>query len=248
MIAYKGFDKNLECRGEKFEIGLTYTKPEKLNPKNCTRDGWHFCKVLSNCFKYYPNTYGNRFCEIEILGNYTLTSDKGITTSFKILRELSAQEVEFACAKNKINMFSIISKAYPSVVLGGSLALLLYGCNIKRDWNDSDLDIQVPYFVKFRKSELGNEIKELNSIDVKNSGNDFDYGFNVDFNECGYTKVDMAIRPKQRYNIIKFNGEDYKVALLEDIWAAKIKYAQQGDKKHIQDLINCLNINIKNIE
>ena len=247
-IAYKGFDKDLKCRGEKFEIGQTYTKPEKENPKVCSNDGWHFCYKLSDCFDYYSNNNHNVFCEIEVLGNENTDGNKSITTSFRIVRQITLSEIRGLEISDHLEKFRIISSVYPQVVLGGSLALAIYGCNIKRDFNKSDLDIQVPYYIKFRKQELGDSVFEIRDTNIKNSGDDFDYGFGIEFTRLGFVKVDMVIRPNKRYNIVKFNGFEYKVALLEDIWEAKIRYARNGQQKHIDDLLRCMNIDSKNFE
>lgn len=247
-IGFKGFDKNLKCRNGQFEIGKTYTKEEKKNPKVCSKDGWHFCYKLSDCFTYYSNTKDNRFCEIEVLGNDSTDGDESITTSFRIIRELSQLEISGDVINEKLGTFRIISDQYPQCVLGGSLALAVYGCNIKRDWNKSDLDLQIPYYTRFRKKDFGDKVESIDGTNIKNSANDFDYGFGIEFKDLGWCKVDLAIRPTQRYNIVKFKDYEYKVALLEDIWAAKIKYAQNGNQKHLDDLFNCMGIDSSKIE
>ena len=63
---YKGFDKNLECRGFKYEVGKTYETKEKI--EICSW-GFHYCKKLFDVNNFYSfNDDENRFCEIEILG------------------------------------------------------------------------------------------------------------------------------------------------------------------------------------
>lgn len=91
--AYKGFNSELKCRNEKFEIGITYSKPSNDKPKLCSSDGYHYCNTLSNVNEHYPFANNNRYCIIEILGNYTEDKSKGITTSFRIIRELTTEEI-----------------------------------------------------------------------------------------------------------------------------------------------------------
>ena len=61
MKAYKGFDKDLKCRGFQYEIGKEY---EEKEAKLCEK-GFHACEYPLDCFDYYsPAT--SRFCEVEI--------------------------------------------------------------------------------------------------------------------------------------------------------------------------------------
>lgn len=61
MKAYKGFDKNLKCRGFQYEVGKEY---EENEAKLCDK-GFHACEFPFDVFKYYePAT--SRYCEVEI--------------------------------------------------------------------------------------------------------------------------------------------------------------------------------------
>ncbi|MDY5353927.1 MAG: hypothetical protein SPG69_07870 [Bacteroides pyogenes] len=60
MKGYKGFDKNLQCRGFQYKVGETF---EEKEVELCSK-GLHFCENPFDVFGYYsPNT--GRFCEIE---------------------------------------------------------------------------------------------------------------------------------------------------------------------------------------
>lgn len=95
-IAFKGTNKNLVCdpcsfisKKEIYEIGKTYSKPHKENPKLCSIDGYHYCNNIKDVFRFYDKYNGNRFFIIEVTGNYTEDDVKGITTEFTILIEIS---------------------------------------------------------------------------------------------------------------------------------------------------------------
>ena len=113
FYAFKGFDKDLKCRGFQYEIGKTYTMPEK--PKICER-GFHCCIKLSDVFRYYPQwTWGikrngfvipetrspseNRYCLVEVCGDVDTdwddfpASSKIATNRIKIIKELSLKDV-----------------------------------------------------------------------------------------------------------------------------------------------------------
>ncbi|NYB73886.1 DUF1720 domain-containing protein [Sedimentibacter hydroxybenzoicus DSM 7310] len=58
---YKGFDKDLKCRGFKYEVGKEYE--QEGNIKACSK-GFHFCEDPLNVFEYYPPS-DSRYCEVE---------------------------------------------------------------------------------------------------------------------------------------------------------------------------------------
>ena len=61
MKAYKGFDKDLKCRGFQYEIGKEYEEP-KADLCAC---GFHACENPIDVFGYY-NPADSRYCEVEI--------------------------------------------------------------------------------------------------------------------------------------------------------------------------------------
>lgn len=58
---YKGFDKNLQCRGFQYKVGETFE--EKGTIKACD-SGFHFCENPFNVFNYYPPS-DSRYCNVE---------------------------------------------------------------------------------------------------------------------------------------------------------------------------------------
>ena len=61
MKAYKGFDKNLKCKGFQYEVGKTY---EEKDAKLC-ETGFHACEAPLNVMDYYP-PHESRYCEVEL--------------------------------------------------------------------------------------------------------------------------------------------------------------------------------------
>ena len=61
MKAYKGFDKNLKCRGFQYEVGKEY---ETENAKLCDT-GFHACENPLNTLSYYKPG-DSRYCEVEL--------------------------------------------------------------------------------------------------------------------------------------------------------------------------------------
>jgi hypothetical protein len=70
MKAYKGFDKELKCRGFQYEIGGEY---EEASSSLCN-SGFHACEHPLDCFGYYDPA-NSRFCEVEIEDNGERHSD-----------------------------------------------------------------------------------------------------------------------------------------------------------------------------
>ena len=58
---FKGFDKDLSCRGFQYEIGKYY---EQEGEAKCCEKGFHFCENPLQVFDYYPPCT-SRFCQVE---------------------------------------------------------------------------------------------------------------------------------------------------------------------------------------
>ncbi len=52
ITAFKGFDKNLVCRGYQYELGKTYEHEGKV--VRCASGGFHSCEYPLDVFGYYP--------------------------------------------------------------------------------------------------------------------------------------------------------------------------------------------------
>lgn len=63
--SYKGFDKNLRCRGFQYKIGGIYEMDGKIKMRN---RGFHACESPFDVFDYYT-MIDSRFCEVEQDGN-----------------------------------------------------------------------------------------------------------------------------------------------------------------------------------
>ena len=79
IISYKGFDKDLKCRGFQYEIGKEY---EEKDIEICSR-GFHACENPLDVFSYYDMT-GSRFCEVEQSGEIQKKDDDTKVCSSKI--------------------------------------------------------------------------------------------------------------------------------------------------------------------
>ena len=83
--AYKAFDKDLSCRGFKYEVGKEYEETGDI--KACEK-GFHACPYPLDVFGYYAPA-GSRFCEVEQSGKIDGSeSDKVCSSKIRIGAEL----------------------------------------------------------------------------------------------------------------------------------------------------------------
>ena len=83
--AYKAFDKDLSCRGFKYEVGKEYEETGDI--KACEK-GFHACPYPLDVFGYYAPA-GSRFCEVEQSGKIDDSeSNKVCSSKIRIGAEL----------------------------------------------------------------------------------------------------------------------------------------------------------------
>ena len=96
IIAYKGFDSQLRCRGFQYKIGQTYELEDGVEPKACAQ-GFHACPNPADLFTFYSPSEGNRFCIVELSGMIDDSeNDKICASKIKIVKELTPTELAIA--------------------------------------------------------------------------------------------------------------------------------------------------------
>ena len=90
MIAYKGFDKGLICRGYQFVFGENETEEA-----NCTHNGFHCAANPLDCLSYYPDTKDSMYCIVDAGGDIDEDDhDSKIScTVLTVLKELTLEEL-----------------------------------------------------------------------------------------------------------------------------------------------------------
>ena len=82
IIAYKGFDENLCCRGFQYEIGKEYVHEGEIE---CCESGFHACTNPFDVLDYYEADGKNRYCEVEQSGMIKTGNGDSKQASSKIM-------------------------------------------------------------------------------------------------------------------------------------------------------------------
>ena len=84
MKCFKGFDKDLRCKGFQYEVGKEY---ETERAEIC-EEGFHACEFPLDVLRYY-NPADSRFCEVELDANEQTHDDsKRVGKKIKIGAEI----------------------------------------------------------------------------------------------------------------------------------------------------------------
>ena len=84
MKGYKAFNPDFTCR----EYQFSENSEHKINGKPILcEQGFHFCKEMTDCFKYYPLSKDTIICEVEAIGDVVreYNNSKHATNHIKIL-------------------------------------------------------------------------------------------------------------------------------------------------------------------
>ncbi len=90
MIAYKGFDKNLSCRGHKFQEGII----NKTEEARCVSCGFHCAENPLDCLSYYPDMKNSVYYVVSAGGDiHEDGSDTKLScTELSLVRKLSIED------------------------------------------------------------------------------------------------------------------------------------------------------------
>ena len=91
IIAYKGFDQDMQCRDFKYEVGKEYDIDGDIE---CCKRGFHACESPMEVWDYY-DMLNSRFAEVEQSGQIDRTgkSTKVCSSHIKIKAELKIADI-----------------------------------------------------------------------------------------------------------------------------------------------------------
>ena len=143
IIAYKGFDKDLSCRGYAYEVGKAYEHDGRVSVCNA---GFHACENPLDVLNYY-DLFDSRFAVVKASGEISKNSDgDSKIASGKITIEAELKLPEFIGAAvdwmltNVKGAKNVASGDYSKLAASGdysNLAASGYGSNLAASGNDS---------------------------------------------------------------------------------------------------------------
>ncbi|KVL03885.1 hypothetical protein, partial [Burkholderia ubonensis] len=80
IVAWKGFDKNLQCRNFQYELGKTYEHEGRVAA--CS-SGFHACENPLDTWTYY-SVHQSRFCKVTLSGTLSRDGDDSKIAAAKI--------------------------------------------------------------------------------------------------------------------------------------------------------------------
>lgn len=91
ITSYKGFDKNMKCRGFQYEVGKEYEMDGEVK---CCNQGFHACKSPMEVWDYY-DMLDSRYAEVEQSGKIDAgeNSTKVCSSRIKIKAELKLSDI-----------------------------------------------------------------------------------------------------------------------------------------------------------
>ena len=109
--AYKGFDKNMQCRGFQFEEGKSYEEPEAI----LCRKGFHACENPIDVLRYYaPGESIFRKVELEDVSEMREKDSKVCGKKIKIGEEISLRDMIRESVKIDIQTANESTSGYSS--------------------------------------------------------------------------------------------------------------------------------------
>ena len=92
---YKVFDADWKCKEFQCKVGETYE--HKGTVEKCS-SGFHFCKKLEDCFKYYPSVTWNHVAKVRGWGEISecIYDSKLAVSHIEILREIEFKDIATA--------------------------------------------------------------------------------------------------------------------------------------------------------
>ena len=98
VVAYKGFDKNLQCRGYQFEVGKTF---DHAGPVEACSRGFHACENPMDVLGYYGVGDGNRFARVTLAGELSRHGEDSKIAAGRITLDAELRLPDFISAAVK---------------------------------------------------------------------------------------------------------------------------------------------------
>ena len=210
IIAYKGFDENLCCRGFQYEIGKEYVHEGKIE---CCESGFHACTNPFDVLDYYEADGKNRYCEVEQSGSIKTGNgdSKQASSKIKIKAEIGMAGLFKAGVewiKEKTNPVPIIAET--------------------KDKNDN------PSGYSAQIGSSGNSAKIGSSgyyAKIGSSGNSAKIGSSGDYAKIGSSGDYAKIESTGEYSVICCAGNNSMAKAKKGSWITLSEWKYSEEKK-----------------
>ena len=247
IIAYKGFDKNLCCRGFQFKVGEEYEQQGEI--KIC-KNGFHACTNPFDVLNYYDVDGNNRFCQVEQYGTIDNSNEDTKQTSSKIkikaeigMTGLFEEGIEWL--KEKTNPIQIINETknkndnpsgdYVKIGSSGDYAQIGSSGNYAQI-GSSGYSAQIGSSGDFAKIGSSGDYAKIgssgNSAKIGSSGNSAQIGSSGDFAKIGSSGYSAQIDSTGEDSVICCTGDNSMVKAKKGSWITLSEWKYSEEKKH----------------
>jgi hypothetical protein len=230
IIAYKGFDKNLQCRNFQYKIGETYT--EKFS-KVCEK-GFHACTDPMDVWSYYSLCNENRYCLVECSGTFDFAKNedsKFSCSTIKIIKELTLKEILEIISQNIIKDANSSSGYYANNSSSDDYANNSSSGDCSKNASSGDCS---------KNASSGNYSKNASSGDCSNNASSGDCSNNASSGDCSnnassgnYSKNASSgdysnNEANGKNSVIACAGNNSKAKGVKGTWISLAKYNKNG--------------------
>ena len=226
IIAYKGFDNNLCCRGFQFKVGEEYEQQGEIK---CCKNGFHACANPFDVLDYYDVDKKNRFCQVEQYGiiDNNKEDTKQASSKIKIKAEIGMTglfKAGIEWIKEKTNPIPIINETkdkidntsgdYTKIGSSGySTKIGLSGDSAKIGSSGYYAQIgSSGYYAQIGSSGYSAKIGSIgNSAQIGSSGNYAKIGSIGDYAKIGSSGNSAKIGASGNYAQIGSSGDSAKI-------------------------------------
>ena len=224
IIAYKGFDHRLKCRGFQYNVGETYEQEGKIE---CCHNGFHACTNPIDVLNYYEMDYKNRFCMVEQYGEIDSTQSDTKTSSSKIkikaeIGAIGLFKAYILWMKEMLNPFKLIMGAKENISPSDTQNFSYDNCNsITSTTNQAKIGTTV-YNTRITLSGYGSNVGSSGkrtiiatsgtSAKILSSGDNGIISSSGAFNHICSSGDDTVIASSGTKEIIASNGKSTRIA------------------------------------
>ena len=192
MKGYKGFNKDMTCRGMQYEEGKIYKMEEE--PKCCEK-GYHFCENPLDTLDYY-DLCDSAFAEVEAIGD--------------INRPKEEERQDSKIATNKIK---IGAKLDLTGFIKASIDFLWEKCKIKDKKQDEDVQASSGYNSKLASSGYNSQLASSGyNSQLASSGDNSKLASSGDYSKLASSGDYSQLASSGDYSQLASSGYNSKLA------------------------------------